>query len=98
MTGASLDKIKGCFLLGACGDALGAPLEGVRTLDAIIAAHGAAGLSDLVEFKNAYDRGIDFPPGRITDDTTMTMVTAVAMTMEDPLDLERMRTLLWQGY
>ena len=96
---ASLDKIRGCFLLGACGDALGAPLEGVKDLEVIIKAHGEAGLSDLVEFRNAYDSGKDFPPGRITDDTTMTMTTVAAMAMaRDINDWQELRGLLWQGY
>lgn len=93
------DKIRGCFLLGACGDTLGAPLEGIKDLEIIIAAHGPNGLSDIIEFKNAYGSGKDFPPGRITDDTTMTMTTAAAMLLtKDVNDWQELRGLLWQGY
>lgn len=96
---ASRDKIRGCFLLGAIGDALGAPLEGIKDLQAIIAAHGEEGLKHIIEFKNAYDSGKDFPPGRITDDTTMTMTTAAAMLLaKDVNDWKELRGLLWQGY
>jgi ADP-ribosylglycohydrolase len=95
----SRDKVRGCFLLGACGDALGAPLEGIKDLETIIAAHGDKGLKDIIEFKNAYGSGRDFPPGRITDDTTMTMTTAAAMLLaKDVHDWKEMRGLLWQGY
>ncbi len=95
----SRDKIKGCFLLGACGDALGAPLEGIKDLETIIAAHGNSGLQNIIEFKNVYDSGKDFPPGRITDDTTMTMTTAAAMLLaKDVTDWKELRGLLWQGY
>jgi ADP-ribosylglycohydrolase len=95
----SRDKIRGCFLLGACGDALGAPIEGIKDLEIIIAAHGPNGLSDIIEFKNAYGSGKDFPPGRITDDTTMTMTTVSAMLLtKDINDWSELRGLLWQGY
>ncbi|TAL27898.1 MAG: ADP-ribosylglycohydrolase family protein [Alphaproteobacteria bacterium] len=95
----SRDKIRGCFLLGACGDTLGAPLEGIKDLETIIAAHGDKGLSDIIEFKNAYGSGKDFPPGRITDDTTMTMTTVSAMLLaKDINDWQELRGLLWQGY
>ncbi|MEZ0225129.1 MAG: ADP-ribosylglycohydrolase family protein, partial [Alphaproteobacteria bacterium] len=95
----SKDKIRGCFLLGACGDTLGAPLEGIKSLETIIAAHGAEGLKDIIAFDNAYGTGRNFPPGRITDDTTMTMTTAAAMLLaKDVNDWQELRGLLWQGY
>ena len=74
-------------------------MEGIKSLETIIAAHGDKGLSDIIEFKNAYGSGKDFPPGRITDDTTMTMTTAAAMLLaKDVNDWQELRGLLWQGY
>lgn len=103
MTAASRDKIRGCYLLGACGDALGAPLEGLRRLEDILAAHGPDGLRDIIEFKNAYEKGLDYPAGRVTDDTTMAMSTAAALVRacgaaapEGFSDV--LRGYLWQAY
>lgn len=99
------DKIKASFLLGACGDALGAPLEGIRTLQGIIDAHGPEGLKDIIEFKNVYETGVDYPAGRVTDDTTMAMTTAAALLktlekvgLEDNSFIDVLRKDLWQGY
>lgn len=62
-----LDRIKGCLLGGAVGDALGAPVE-FREWNAIRAEFGPQG---IVDFTPAY--GIS---GAITDDTQMMLFTA----------------------
>jgi ADP-ribosylglycohydrolase len=62
-----LDRIKGCLLGGAVGDALGAPTEFLSS-EEIKDRFGPGGLSDLVP---AYGR-----IGAITDDTQMTLFTA----------------------
>jgi ADP-ribosylglycohydrolase len=70
MTGTPLcrtQRIRGCLLAGACGDALGAPVEFLR-LDQIRCRYGPAGIAD---FDLAYGR-----VGAITDDTQMTLFTA----------------------
>ena len=93
------DKVRACFLLGAIGDTLGAPLEGIKDLQTIIAAHGEHGLKEIIAFNNAYGTGKNFPPGRITDDTTMTMTTAAAMVLaKDANDWKELSGLIWQGY
>lgn len=58
------DRIRGCILAGACGDALGAPVEFMRLVE-IRARFGEDGIRDL-------------GPGarQITDDTQMTLFTA----------------------
>jgi ADP-ribosylglycohydrolase len=61
------DRIVGCLLGGAVGDALGAPLE-FKTLDQIRERYGAEGVTG---YEEAYGR-----PGAITDDTQMTLFTA----------------------
>ena len=61
------DRIRGCLLGGAVGDALGAPIE-FDSLREIRARFGAAG---LVEPAPAFGR-----VGAITDDTQMTLFTA----------------------
>ena len=60
------DRIYGCLLGGACGDALGAPVEFLSRKE-IAARYGAEG---IMKFDRAYG-GI----GLITDDTQMTLFT-----------------------
>ncbi|WP_250284044.1 ADP-ribosylglycohydrolase family protein [Frankia sp. CiP1_Cm_nod2] len=61
------DRVRGCLLGGALGDALGAGIE-FLSLDEIRRAHGPAGVRGLTA---AY--GVHAP---ITDDTQMTLFTA----------------------
>lgn len=62
-----IDRITGCLLGGAVGDALGAPVE-FMAWPAIVSAFGEAGIRNLAP---AYG-GL----GRITDDTQMMLFTA----------------------
>jgi ADP-ribosylglycohydrolase len=59
-----LDRIRGCLLAGACGDALGAPVE-FLSLDEIRRRFGPDGIRN---FAPIYGRA-----GAITDDTQMTL-------------------------
>jgi ADP-ribosylglycohydrolase len=61
------DRIAGCLLAGAAGDALGAPVE-FLSLGEIRRRYGPGGIQDL---DRAYGR-----VGAITDDTQMTLFTA----------------------
>jgi ADP-ribosylglycohydrolase len=61
------ERILGCLLGGAVGDALGAPIE-FLTREGILEEHGPEGVTG---FEVAYGR-----PGAITDDTQMTLFTA----------------------
>ncbi|MEV5747840.1 ADP-ribosylglycohydrolase family protein [Actinoallomurus sp. NPDC052308] len=70
MTFPDPDRMLGCLLGGAIGDALGAPIEG-RPIAEIRAKHGAAGLT---EYSDARVRA-----GAVTDDTQMTLFTAEAL-------------------
>ena len=99
LTMSKTDKIKGCFLLGACGDTLGAPIEGYKSLSEITDHFGPEGLGDIIDFPNAYNHGTDLPAGRVTDDTTMLVTTAVALAKAGKdASIETMRENLWQGY
>lgn len=62
------DRFRGCLLAGACGDALGAPVE-FDSLTAIRSRFGTAGVKDFAP-------GRDGKTGLITDDTQMTLFTA----------------------
>ena len=62
-----LDRVLGCLLGGAIGDALGAPIE-FESLQDIRRTHGAAGIS-------GYLHGRQGATGLITDDTQMTLFT-----------------------
>ena len=61
------DRTRGCLLAGACGDALGAPVE-FLDLATIRKRYGPQGIRS---FDSAYGR-----VGAITDDTQMTLFTA----------------------
>ncbi|QCI97639.1 ADP-ribosylglycohydrolase family protein [Agrobacterium larrymoorei] len=60
------DRIYGCLLGGACGDALGGPVE-FLSKERIHAEYGADGITELHEY--------DGVVGAITDDTQMTLFT-----------------------
>jgi ADP-ribosylglycohydrolase len=69
------ERIRGCLLGGAIGDALGAPIE-FDSLMAIRAGHGADGVTGFV--------GTHWPPGTITDDTQMSLFTAEGLLRAGP--------------
>ncbi len=64
-------SFRGCLLGGAIGDALGAPVEFLKSMGEIRAKFGINGLTD---YASAYGR-----TGAITDDTQMTLFTADAL-------------------
>ncbi len=61
-------RFRGCLLGGAVGDALGAPIEFIRSNDEIRLSYGPDGVTGCEE--GPY--GI----GAVTDDTQMTLFTA----------------------
>jgi ADP-ribosyl-[dinitrogen reductase] hydrolase len=61
------DRIRGCILGGAIGDALGAPVE-FSSLEEIRRRFGDAGVTGYAE-----------TPGRLTDDTQLTLFTALGL-------------------
>ncbi|MCM3882777.1 ADP-ribosylglycohydrolase family protein [Frankia sp. R82] len=63
------DRVRGCLLGGHLGDALGAGIEFLGTLDAIRAKHGPAGVTGLTA---SYGGVL----AACTDDTQMTLFTA----------------------
>ena len=67
MGGLSRDRVRGCLLGGAIGDALGANIE-FLSLHEIRREFGPAGVTSYV--------GGSYPAGSITDDTQMTLFTA----------------------
>ncbi|MDQ8153546.1 MAG: ADP-ribosylglycohydrolase family protein [Gemmatimonadota bacterium] len=74
------DRIRGCLLGGAVGDALGAPVE-FWSHDEIVAQFGTLGIQ---EFAPAYGR-----VGAITDDTQMTLFTAEGVLRTHCRDMHR---------
>ena len=64
------DRIRGCLMGGAIGDALGWPVEFLR-LDRIVADYGPYGVARLVTRANGL--------AEVTDDTQMTLFTAEAL-------------------
>ena len=64
-----ISKYKGCLLGLAIGDALGAPVEFLR-LQEIKKRYGKDGIADFHGWRG-------FKPGSYTDDTQMSLATAV---------------------
>jgi ADP-ribosylglycohydrolase len=62
------DRFRGCLLAGAAGDALGATVE-FMSREAILNTFGVSGIRDFI--KNQYGS-----PGKVTDDTQMTLFSA----------------------
>ena len=62
-----LDKVKGCLIGGAIGDALGYPIEFIRSVDSIKNIYGENGIT---RYKLTDGKAI------ISDDTQMTLFTA----------------------
>ena len=60
------DRVRGCIIGGAVGDALGAPIE-FRKLKEIHKKYGPEGLTNFVSG--------DYPLGSVTDDTQMSLFT-----------------------
>lgn len=87
-SGVHSDRVLGCLLAGAVGDALGAPVEFLG-LGAIRARYGPAGITG---FDEAYGRR-----GAITDDTQMALFTAEALIDSggDPVEELRAAYLRW---
>ena len=72
-TDTSVDKLLGCLLGGAVGDALGWPVE-FMTLEEIRKKYGPEGICDFSEALGGV--------GAITDDTQMTLFTAEGLLRE----------------
>ncbi|KLL12941.1 crystallin [Protofrankia coriariae] len=87
------DRVRGCLLGGALGDALGAGVE-FLSLDEIRRVHGPAGVRGLTA---AY--GVDAP---ITDDTQMTLFTAEGLIRASVRGRSKgichRPTVLWRAY
>jgi ADP-ribosylglycohydrolase len=87
------ERITGCLLAGAAGDALGAPVE-FLSLRAILERYGPGGIRDL---DRAYGR-----VGAITDDTQMTLFTAEgllrARTRREETGETDARPVVWRAY
>ena len=65
-----IDKIKGCILGLAIGDAMGAPIEFICDNAILKGKYGREGLTDFVQWHG-------FPKGSYTDDTQMAIATAI---------------------
>ena len=87
-------KSRGCLLGAAVGDALGAPVE-FLTLDQIRDKYGENGIEDYAAMKG-------LKPGTYTDDTQMTLATAVGcirhrQTCKDGIKCD-FKTVVYQEY
>jgi ADP-ribosylglycohydrolase len=84
------DRVRGCILGGAVGDALGAPFEGLWSHDIPCAAELMEGFA---EFEG-------FPRGQYTDDTQLTVATVKSIVRRrhiDPADIAQSIARLWRS-
>jgi ADP-ribosyl-[dinitrogen reductase] hydrolase len=84
------DRVLGCVLGDAVGDALGAPFEGLWSRSI---PEPAVLLSDYAEFEG-------FPRGQYTDDTQLTVATVQSVVRTgciDPADIARSIARLWRS-
>jgi len=88
VTAERFDRIRGCLLGGAIGDALGAPTE-FMSLAAIEARYGPGGVTG---FEAEYGRA-----GNITDDTQMTLFTAEGL-LDAAAAGGDARLAIWRAY
>lgn len=84
------DRVTGCLLGGAVGDALGAPFEGLWARDIPAPADLLAGFA---EFEG-------YPRGQYTDDTQLTVATLRSVVRRgrlEPADVARAIAKLWRS-
>ncbi len=70
------ERFRGCLIGGAVGDALGVPVEFAARSE-VLRLHGPDGVTGFLAWSN--DRGVSFRPGTYSDDTQMTVATAVGL-------------------
>lgn len=96
-----LDKIKGCIVGGAIGDALGYPAEFISSRYEIEKKYGPGGITDY-DLKHSWSNS-KFDKAQISDDTQMTLYTFEAL-MKGAEDVEQIITnvtdayLVWMGF
>jgi len=73
------DRFMGCLLGGAIGDALGAPVEGIRKLNDVRQKFGNNGITEMKAYTCPWEKVSHTGIGAITDDTTMHAGTIAAM-------------------
>ncbi len=96
-SGQTASRLMGCLLGGALGDALGAPAEGIRTLEGVTSKFGKAGLSKMHPYTCPWETVSHTGIGAVTDDTTMHAATLGAM-MAAAHRPEQLHQYAWQGY
>ena len=74
--GVARARYAGTLVGGAVGDALGAPVE-FMSRNRILSTHGLDGVIDFLPWTNGC--GVRLPKGSYTDDTQMTLATAVGL-------------------
>jgi ADP-ribosylglycohydrolase len=90
LAGFLRDRVLGCVLGGAVGDALGAPFEGLWS-------HSIPDADTLLSGYAEYE---GFPRGQYTDDTQLTIATlrsVVRLGRVDPADIARRIARLWRS-
>lgn len=90
-------QMLGCLLGGALGDALGAPVEILFSLDKIREKFGPTGIQTLQPYTNVSEDIQQTGIGAVTDDTTMCITTLAAMLMAKG-DRKSVHHYAWQGY
>lgn len=90
-------RLLGCLLGGAIGDAFGAPVETLFSLDKIREEYGPKGIQTFAPYQNHSEEIAQSGIGAVTDDTTMCITTLAAMLMAKG-DRKSVHSYAWQGY
>ncbi|KAA2242639.1 hypothetical protein F0L74_08885 [Chitinophaga agrisoli] len=91
-------KIKGCILAGAIGDAFGAPLEGIRSLDKLREQYGKNGSHEFLPYQGHWDGAAPAALGVVTDDTTMLACTLAGIIEAGSRSRNDILQKQWQYY
>lgn len=92
------EKYRASLLGGALGDALGAPIEVLKSFEDIRAKHGPKGLQDFAVYDSGWLDDAEGGLGAITDDTGMSVMTAAAMAQGGEDTAEASLRRIWQAY
>ena len=85
------DRLRGSLIGGAIGDALGYPVEFIKTYKGIQEKYGERGITRLVPQKQRLDDEEFSDKAVVSDDTQMTLFTANGLLNAKRLKINQMR-------
>ena len=97
------DRVRGCILGGAIGDAFGYPLEFIHTLEDMHKKYGESGLTEYDLSYPWLDERYRFQKALFSDDTQMTLYTAEGLLEAERRGVSFVQSvcdayLIWMGF